>query len=160
MSTKSGTSTVRHIAVTDDEGEDINVSLWGDKAQSPVKTGHRIKLTHLSPKKFRNNIYLQSTQFTEIQVNYHFKLQNMYQYTYFLSEKTPPIRDLQTTYTCSHIFITSTPNMLHFSLVRNKNYSLLLIEVYVNFQQVHLQLFFSFTSFTELFEPITTKVTK
>ncbi|XP_038062404.1 uncharacterized protein LOC119732881 [Patiria miniata] len=43
------TQSVRNIKVKDDNGQ-INVALWNDKANSPVKLGDKVTVTHLNTK--------------------------------------------------------------------------------------------------------------
>lgn len=61
--------TVRDIEVDDGTGM-VRISLWGEKARSPIKTGQTIRLTHMSPKRdtFYGGLKLTSSHFTKIEV--------------------------------------------------------------------------------------------
>ena len=56
---------MREIQLSDTEG-DARVSLWGQKAESPIKTGDFVSISHLSPKKFQMTTYLHTTPHSTI----------------------------------------------------------------------------------------------
>lgn len=60
---------VRDLKVEDKTGV-MNVTLWDEKAQSPIKTGEKFRMTHMSPKKdeYHGGIKLASTGFSHIEV--------------------------------------------------------------------------------------------
>ena len=69
MGASSSPTKVRNLTVKDDTGS-IKIALWQDKTKSPVKTGQKVRLTHMKKKydTYFSDMTLMSTPDWQIEV--------------------------------------------------------------------------------------------
>lgn len=61
-------ASVRNLQVKDTTGR-VKVALWRDLANSPCKPGDYVAITHAVLKTFNNEVVLQTTQHTKVEVS-------------------------------------------------------------------------------------------